>query len=130
MSSLVVMLPRGHRVKVATNPNMALLAIKVTIHSSLYCLISKYSFFFFYSTILMMKLQDTACTKKGLDPQMFTLEHKGKRVDLSSTVSSTIIIILTYNGYCINTSANSNENLSIFLGEVLWDPQQWHTGAG
>jgi len=44
-------------VKVATNPNMALLAIK-----------------------------DTACTKKGLDPQMFTLEHKGKRVDLSSTV--------------------------------------------
>jgi len=57
MSSLVVMLPRGHRVKVATNPNMALLAIK-----------------------------DTACTKKGLDPQMFTLEYKGKRVDLSSTV--------------------------------------------
>ena len=29
MSSLVVMLPKGHRVKVATNPNMALLAIKV-----------------------------------------------------------------------------------------------------
>jgi len=57
MSSLVVMLPRGHRVKVATNPNMALLSIK-----------------------------DTACTKKGLDPQMFTLEYKGKKVDLSSTV--------------------------------------------
>ena len=31
MSSLVVMLPRGHRVKVATNPNMALLAIKVIL---------------------------------------------------------------------------------------------------
>ena len=31
MSSLVVMLPRGHRVKVATNPNMALLAIKVIV---------------------------------------------------------------------------------------------------
>ena len=108
MSSLVVMLPRGHRVKVATNPNMALLAIKVTILSSLHCLISKYSFFFFYSTILMMKLQDTACTKKGLDPQMFTLEHKGKRVDLSSTVSSTIIIILSYNGQYINTPTNSN----------------------
>jgi len=57
MSSLVVMLPKGHRVKVATNPNMALLAIK-----------------------------DTACAKKGFDPQMFTLEYKGKRVDLSSTV--------------------------------------------
>ena len=33
MSSLVVMLPRGHRVKVPTNPNMALLAIKVIILS-------------------------------------------------------------------------------------------------
>jgi len=57
MSSLVVMLPRGHRVKVSTNPNMALLAIK-----------------------------DTACTKKGLDPQIFTLEYKGRKVDLSTTV--------------------------------------------
>ena len=127
MSSLVVMLPRGHRVKVATNPNMALLAIKVTLLFSLQLQVRNTDF---SSQLCDDKFQDTACTKKGLDPQMFTLEHKGKRVDLSSTVSSTIIIILTYNGYCINTSANSNENLSIFLGEVLWDPQQWHTGAG
>ena len=35
MSSLVVILPRGHRVKVATNPNMALLAIKVNNDCSL-----------------------------------------------------------------------------------------------
>ena len=35
MSSLVVILPRGHRVKVATNPNMALLAIKVNNNCSL-----------------------------------------------------------------------------------------------
>ena len=80
MSSLVVMLPRGHRVKVATNPNMALLAIKVTIlYYFAFGLISR----FFLS---MITFQDTACTKKGLDPQMFTLEYKGKRVDLSSTV--------------------------------------------
>ena len=35
MSSLVVMLPKGHRVKVATNPNMALLAIKVNFGQNL-----------------------------------------------------------------------------------------------
>ena len=45
---------------------------------------------------------------------MFTLEHKGKRVDLSSTVSSTIIIILSYNGQYINTPTNSNEKLANF----------------
>ena len=44
------------------------------------------------------EFQDTACTKKGLDPQMFTLEYKGKRVDLSSTVSS--------------STRNSNESMS------------------
>ena len=38
-----------------------------------------------------MTFQDTACTKKGLDPQMFTLEYKGKKVDLSSTVSPSIV---------------------------------------
>ena len=92
MSSLVVMLPRGHRVKVATNPNMALLAIKVIILFSLQLV-------WFQSTVfslLMITFQDTACTKKGLDPQMFTLEYKGKRVDLSSTVRWTNIANPTY----------------------------------
>ena len=105
MSSLVVMLPRGHRVKVSTNPNMSLLAIKVVMANFIFnclmknfriqliscnCLIQKsgYSLSFQLSDT---KLQDTACTKKGLDPQMFTLEHKGKRVDLSSTVSELAI---------------------------------------
>jgi hypothetical protein len=57
MSCLVVELPRGHRVKVATNPNMTLLAVK-----------------------------DAACAKRKLDPQAFALHHKGRRLDLSLTI--------------------------------------------
>ena len=60
--SLVVELPRGHGVKVATNPNMALLAVK-----------------------------DAACTKRKHNPQAFTLHHKGRKVDLSLTVRFTKI---------------------------------------
>ena len=43
MSSLVVMLPRGHRVKVSTNPNMSLLAIKVVMANFIFnCLMKNF----------------------------------------------------------------------------------------
>jgi len=54
---VAVLMPNGHRVKVVTNPNMSLLALK-----------------------------ETACAKKNWDPQTVALEYKGRRVDLSSTV--------------------------------------------
>jgi len=55
--SLTVLCPNGHRVKVSTTPNMALLAVK-----------------------------ETACSKKGYDPGEVELCHRGKKIDLSSTV--------------------------------------------
>ena len=57
MSSVTVLCPNGHRVKVTTNPNMSLQAI-----------------------------METAATKKGFDPSIHVLEFHKKRLDLSSTV--------------------------------------------
>eukprot|EP00092_Neocalanus_flemingeri_P104974 GFUD01134497.1.p1 GENE.GFUD01134497.1~~GFUD01134497.1.p1 ORF type:complete len:555 (+),score=173.63 GFUD01134497.1:54-1718(+) len=57
MSSVTVLCPNAHRVKVSTSPNMSLQAVL-----------------------------ETACTKKGFDSAVHVLEHHNKRIDLSSTV--------------------------------------------
>ena len=57
MSSLTVLCPNGHRVKVSTNPNMSLQAVL-----------------------------DFAANKKGFDPATHVLEFHKKRIDLSSSV--------------------------------------------
>ena len=57
MSSLTVLCPNAHRVKISTTPNMSLQAV-----------------------------METACSKKGFDPASHILERNNKRVDLSSTV--------------------------------------------
>ena len=57
MSSVTVLCPNGHRVKVTTNPNMSLQAI-----------------------------METAAGKKGFDPNIHVLEFHKKRLDLSSTI--------------------------------------------
>lgn len=57
MSSVTVLCPNGHRVKVATNPNMSLQAVL-----------------------------ETACSKKGFEADSHVLEFHKKRLDLSSTI--------------------------------------------
>ena len=57
MSSLTVLCPNGHRVKVVTNPNMSLQAVL-----------------------------ETAAAKKGFDPSSHILEFHRKKLDLSSSV--------------------------------------------
>ena len=57
MSSVTVLCPNGHRVKVTTNPNMSLQAVL-----------------------------ETAATKKGFEPSEHVLEFHQKRLDLSSTI--------------------------------------------
>ena len=55
--SLMVICPAAHRVKVSTQPNMSLQAV----------------------------LQQ-ACTKRGLDPAQHRLQHRGRPLDLSSSI--------------------------------------------
>ena len=57
MSSVTVLCPNGHRVKVTTNPNMSLQAVL-----------------------------ETAASKKGFEPSEHILEFHKKRLDLSSTI--------------------------------------------
>ena len=57
MSSLTVLCPNGHRVKVVTNPNMSLQAVL-----------------------------ETACSKKGFNSSGHILEFHRKRLDLSSSI--------------------------------------------
>ena len=57
MSSLTVLCPNGHRVKVVTNPNMSLQAVL-----------------------------ETAAAKKGFDPSSHFLEFHRKRLDLSNSI--------------------------------------------
>ena len=57
MSSLTVLCPNGHRVKVPTNPNMSLQAVL-----------------------------ETACTKKGFIASNHVLEFHRKKLDLSSSI--------------------------------------------
>ena len=57
MSSLTVMCPNGHRVKVSTNPSMSLQAVL-----------------------------DLAANKKGFDPATHVLEFHKIRIDLSASV--------------------------------------------
>ena len=57
MSSLTVLCPNGHRVKVSTNPNMSLQAVL-----------------------------ETACTKKGFIASNHVLEFHRKKLDLSSSI--------------------------------------------
>jgi len=57
MSSLTVLCPNAHRVKVSTTPNMSLQAV-----------------------------METACSKKGFDSAVHVLERNNKRIDLSSTI--------------------------------------------
>lgn len=57
MSSLTVLCPNAHRLKVSTTPNMSLQAV-----------------------------METACSKKGFDSSVHVLERNNKRIDLSSTV--------------------------------------------
>jgi len=57
MSSVTVMCPNAHRVKVSTTPNMSLQAVL-----------------------------ETACTKKGFDSAVHVLQRNNKNIDLSSTV--------------------------------------------
>ena len=57
MSSLTVLCPNGHRVKVSTNPNMSLQAVL-----------------------------ETACTKKGFIATNHVLEFHRKKLDLSNSI--------------------------------------------
>ena len=57
MSSVTVLCPNGHRVKVTTNPNMSLQAVL-----------------------------ETAASKKGFEPSEHILEFHKKRLDMSSTI--------------------------------------------
>lgn len=57
MSSLTVLCPNGHRVKVTTNPNMSLQAVL-----------------------------ETAASKKGFETSEHILEFHKKRLDMSSTI--------------------------------------------
>ena len=57
MSSLTVLCPNGHRVKVSTNPNMSLQAVL-----------------------------ETACAKKGFIASHHVLEFHRKKLDLSSSI--------------------------------------------
>lgn len=57
MSSLTVLCPNAHRVKISTTPNMSLQAV-----------------------------METACSKKSFDPSVHVLERNNKRIDLSTTV--------------------------------------------
>ena len=70
MSSLTVLCPNGHRVKVSTNPNMSLQAVL-----------------------------ETACAKKGFNASNHVLEFHRKKLDLSSSIrfsGSMILIIFFY----------------------------------
>ena len=57
MSSLTVLCPNGHRVKVSTNPNMSLQAVL-----------------------------ETACSKKGFIATNHVLEFHRKKLDLSNSI--------------------------------------------
>lgn len=92
MSSLTVICPNAHRVKVSTNPNMSLQVVL-----------------------------ETACTKKGFDSAIHALERNKKRIDLSSTVrfsgipNNATLEMIKLSDEEIDLRSNSSQEVSVCL---------------